>query len=199
MGGLNVGKTKAGRMKPRARKCKIGAEGCDKSYLPFNSMQTCCRNPFCALEAGRLAREKKARIKSKADKERIKSKADWMREAQTAVNAYVRARDKGKPCISCDKPDNGSHQRHASHYRSVGACSQLRFNTWNIWASCAQCNGVKSGNLIEYRIRLVPKLGATRVDWLESQNGVTRYSIEYLQRIKKLFAKRARMTTRRKL
>lgn len=184
-------------MKPRPRKCKIGAAGCDGTYTPFNSLQKCCSNPFCALEVGRAAINKKARVKQRADKERLKSKSDWMREAQSAVNAYIRARDKGKPCISCDKPDDGSHQRHASHYRSVGACSSLRFNTWNIWASCAQCNSIKSGNLIEYRIRLVPKLGAERVEWLESHNETARYSIEYLQRVKKIFSRRARMVERR--
>ena len=131
------------------------------------------------------------------DKERIKTKAQWTREAQASVNKYIRARDKGRPCVSCGKPDNGQHQRHASHFRSVGACSSLRFNTWNIHASCMQCNSILSGNLIEYRIRLKDKVGAGRVDWLESRNEVTRYDIDYLRRIKKIFNKLARTAERR--
>jgi len=91
------------------------------------------------------------------------------------------------PCVSCDKPDDGSHQRHASHYRSVKACSRLRYDERNIFASCAQCNAHMSGNLLEYRIRLVSRYGQERVDWLESQNGVTRYTIEDLKRIKQEF------------
>ena len=140
------------------------------------------------MEASRDKRERKANAEQKL---RLKPKRQWMIEAQHAVNAFIRVRDNGKPCISCDKPDNGSHQRHASHYRSVGACSSLRFNTWNIHASCATCNSVLSGNLIEYRIRLVKKEGAERVEWLEGQNGIVRYDIEYLKRVKRIFKKRA--------
>lgn len=123
-------------------------------------------------------------------KEALKTVSDFAREAQSAVNLYIRIRDRGKPCISCDKPDVG--KRDASHYRSVGACKQLRFNTFNIWASCHKCNTRLSGNLLEYRIRLIPLLGAARVDWLECQNDIARYSIDYLKRIKKVFSRRAR-------
>jgi hypothetical protein len=162
----------------------------------------------CASQHGRdKAAKLKARKKADADKsfkretkcrrEALKSRGDYLKEAQTAVNAYIRARDSGKPCVSCDKPDNGQHQRHASHYRSVGACSSMRFNTWNIHASCATCNAVLSGNLIEYRIRLIPKIGAAKVEMLESANDVTRYSIEYLKRLKKVFAKRTKQTQAR--
>lgn len=141
-------------------------------------------------------RRKKAVKEEKAEhrkrKQAIKTRAEWAREAQSAVNAYIRARDKGKPCISCDKPDNGQHQRHASHYRSVGACSSLRFNTFNIHASCQQCNTTKSGNIGMYRPRLIAKVGLDRVEWIESQNELVRYDIEYLKRLKKIFLKRAR-------
>ena len=68
-------------------------------------------------------RDKDKRIELRQAKERIKPKSEHARELQTLVNKYVRLRDKGRPCISCEKPDDGSHQRHASHYRSVGACS----------------------------------------------------------------------------
>lgn len=146
---------------------------------------------FKRLPAQREKERMQRKEQHKADKQRIKSRADWLKEAQTAVNSYVRARDSGKACISCDKPDNGHHQRHASHYRSVKACSVLRFNLRNIHASCATCNAVLSGNLLEYRIRLVKQKGATFVEWLECQNETRRYSIEYLKRLKRIFNKRA--------
>jgi len=136
-----------------------------------------------------IARKKAAtarqeRAQTKEARERIKTAAKWRAEAQKACNDYIRARDKGLLCVSCDKPDDGSHQRHASHYRSVKACSALRYHPWNIHASCAQCNAHMSGNLLEYRIRLVRRYGQERVDWLESQNDVTRYTIADLKRIK---------------
>ncbi len=158
------------------------------------------RKGFCGFEClgehgAAKARQRRDRIERKETriaKERIKTRSEWLREAQSAVNAYIRERDRGRPCISCDKPDDGSHQRHASHYRSVGACSALRFNTRNIYASCAQCNAIKSGNLLEYRIRLRRIYGDELVEWLESQNGVVRYGIEYLRRLKRVFNKRSR-------
>lgn len=136
------------------------------------------------IERKKAAVARQERAQTKEARERIKTVAKWRAEAQKACNDYIRARDAGKLCCSCDKPDDGSHQRHASHYRSVKACSSLRYDERNIFASCAQCNAHMSGNLLEYRIRLVRRYGHELVDWLESQNGVTRYTIEDLKRIK---------------
>jgi hypothetical protein len=186
------------RKPPKPKKCKV----CKTTFIPSRSFEVWC-SPDCAI-AILKAKQEKAKAKAtkerkridRARKEALKGKSDWAREAQAAVNSYVRLRDAGKPCISCDKPDDGSHQRHASHYRSVGACSALRFDLRNIYASCAQCNTMKSGNLLEYRIRLRARYGDERIEWLESQNGTKRYSIEYLKRLKKIFNKRVRRLQR---
>lgn len=142
-------------------------------------------------EKAHAARERKAerearakRAKHKADKERIKTKADHARECQQVFNAWVRLRDAGQPCISCDKPDDGTHQRHASHYRSRGACPELAFEPLNVHASCAQCNTMLSGNVVEFRLRLVRKIGQDAVDWLEGKHEPKRYTIEQLKEIK---------------
>jgi len=150
-------------------------------------------NQMAKMAASIKKEEKAARAQHRADKDRVKTLAQWKREAQSAFNSYIRARDDGLPCISCDQ-SSSIGQRHASHYRSVGACSQLRFNTFNVHASCAQCNGMKSGNILEYRIRLIKKLGADRVEWLECQNQPTKYDVEYLKRVKRIFTKRKKLT-----
>jgi hypothetical protein len=183
-------------MKPKT--CKE----CGNTFKPKKALQSVC-DLQCAISQSRskrVAQEAKvARKTTREARERIKTKSQWRAEAQTAVNAYCRARDAGKPCISCDKPDDGTHQRHASHFRSVAACSQLRYNTWNIHSSCMQCNAHKSGNILEYRIRLIKKLGYKRVHWLEGQNWLTKYNIDYLKRIKKVFNKRTRHIKRIRL
>ena len=148
---------------------------------------------MCAIEVVKEAEKKKQRKQLKEGRERLKTLSNHLNEAQKACNAYIRERDKGEPCISCDKPDNGQHQRHASHYRSVGACSVLRFNVFNIHASCSTCNSVLSGNLLEYRIRLIKKLGSERVEWLECQNGTIKYEVDYLKRLKAIFRKRTKL------
>ncbi len=180
---------------------------CTVCKVPFErtytTMQKTC-SPHCAIQEAITKREKKEhreqekQLKSdrrelRARKVAIRPKIWYVRQAQQQINKYVRLRDSGKPCCSCDKPDDGSHQRHASHYRSTKACSALRFNLKNIFASCQQCNTSLSGNILEYRIRLVNRYGGDFVNWLESQNQIVRYDIDYLKRLKKVFAKRCRM------
>ena len=112
-------------------------------------------------------------------------------EAQEKVNLYVRLRDAKEGCISCEKPASWDGQWHASHYRSVGAASAVRFNLWNIHKACSVCNHHKSGNIAEYTPRIISKIGQEKVDWLNSQNDVVKYTREYLIRIKKVFSIKA--------
>ena len=175
-------------------KCKV----CRAPFAPRLPMQTVC-SMECAKSLavsvrGKLEKQKAIRDR-KADKikrESLKSRADWAREAQSAVNAYVRIRDAALGCVSCDRPASWDGQWHASHFRSVGAASSVRFNLWNIHKSCSVCNNWKSGNLIEYEPRLKKKIGAEKVDWLRTQNQLVTYSIEYLARLKGIFSKRSR-------
>ena len=172
----------------KPKSCRV----CKVKFQPRNSMQVVC-SPGCALVIAKQTQAKKERAKTKAAKAKLKTRSEWLKEAQTAFNGYIRIRDKGKPCISCDKPDNGQHQRHASHFRSVGAAPHLRFHLLNVHASCATCNGVLSGNLLEYAKRLPNKIGKDRADWLMYAEHGKRYSIEYAKRVKKIFNKRTRI------
>ena len=187
--------------KIKLKKCKV----CRAEFKPFSSVESWC-SPQCGYKLSKQRQEAKAKRDAKEirkdtrkRKEALKNKSDHLRELQSVINKYVRLTDKGKPCCSCDKPDDGTHQRHASHYRSVAACSALRFNLKNIHTSCQQCNTTKSGNLLEYRIRLVKRYGPEYVEWLESQNQTARYEVEYLKRFKKIFNKRIRMIEKRRI
>jgi len=131
----------------------------------------------------------------RARKEALKTRTDYASDAQKQINKYVRLRDRTKKCISCDKPDRG--QLHASHWKSVGSNSALRFCLWNIHASCVSCNKWRSGAIGDYTPRLIDKIGQEKVDWLETQNHTVKYDIDYLKRLKKVFAKRCRTLERR--
>ncbi len=109
----------------------------------------------------------------------------WTKQAQAAFNAFIRQRDKGRPCISCGKPDDG--KRDAGHYRSVGACPELRFEPLNCHAQCVPCNQHRSGNLIEYRIGLVAKVGLESVELLEGPHGAKKYTVQDLKQIVKTY------------
>lgn len=128
-------------------------------------------------------------------KEALKSRGDWMREAQAAFNSYIRARDYGKPCISCGVMEQsrftGGHF-DCGHYRSRGAASHLRFNVYNAHGQCKRCNRELSGNAVEYRIGLVRRIGERALSELENDNTSRSFNIHYLRRLKAIFSRRAR-------
>ncbi|CDL51196.1 Protein NinG [Klebsiella pneumoniae ISC21] len=142
--------------------------------------------------------EKEGRQRRRAKRESFKTKAQWDKEAQSAFNRYIRIRDEGKSCVSCGSPLivksnylTGS-AIDASHYRSRGAASHLKFNVFNVHSACTRCNRQLSGNAVEYRIHLIERIGLDRVERLEADNEPRRFDIPYLKRIKSIFTRRAR-------
>jgi hypothetical protein len=137
------------------------------------------------------SREKKAlesRKETRSALTALKTRRDWLKEAQAAVNKYVRARDAGKPCVSCGALTAG--QWDAGHYRSAGGHPALRLDPLNIHKQCSVCNAHKSGNLIEYRKELINRIGLEKVEWLEGPHEPKKYSIEDLKAIKADFTAR---------
>lgn len=178
---------------PKPKKCKKPA--CGISFPPQRLGQAVC-SPKCGLAIRDVnqakARKSLAQVERreiKVRKEKLKSRADHLREAQAAVNEYVRLRDAHLPCISCDSTPNDKDlmtgsRWDAGHYRSVGACPELRFEPLNIHRQCVKCNRNLSGNAVEYRIRLVLRIGAERVTWLEGRHPACKYTVEEIKAIK---------------
>ncbi len=163
--------------KPRPKKCKV----CKEVFQPERQMQPCC-SIKCAILKVQIDKKAKFDKETKLKKEAIKSKAQWLREAQKEFNAYIRLRDANKPCISCQRHHKG--QYHAGHYRSVGACPELRFNELNVHKQCAPCNNHLSGNIGEYRISLAKLVGVKKVEWLEGKHEPLKLSIDDIKDIK---------------
>lgn len=178
---------------PKPKKCKNPA--CGISFPPQRLGQSVC-SPKCGLAIKDVnqakARKSLAQVERreiKVRKEKLKSRAVHLREAQAAVNEYVRLRDAHLPCISCDSTPNDNDlmtgsRWDAGHYRSVGACPELRFEPLNIHRQCVKCNRNLSGNAVEYRIRLVQRIGAEKVAWLEGLHPACKYTIEEIKAIK---------------
>lgn len=85
-------------------------------------------------------------------------------KAQAVFNKWIRERDKGQPCISC----NSGQPNQACHYLSQGHHSALRFNEDNCHLGCVKCNLFLHGNLVNYRKGLIKKIGEERVLALEN-------------------------------
>lgn len=144
-------------------------------------------------EASKMSAEAKKR--DKAIKERLKSRGEWLKECQTLFNRFIRLRDAGIPCISCGHPDDGSRQRHASHYKSVGGNPELRFNEDNCHSSCSICNNYLSGNLVPYRAALIKKIGIEKVEWLESKHEPLKLTIDEIKELKKVYQEKCKELT----
>jgi len=84
-------------------------------------------------------------------------------KAQTVFNKWIRERDKGSPCISC----GSGIPTQAGHFYSAGHHNQLRFNEDNCHLQCVRCNMFLSGNLLNYRIGLIKKIGIVKVTELD--------------------------------
>lgn len=171
---------------PKARKCHN--RECRANFTPSRPLQTVC-SPICASRLIEHRKEQQAkriakleRADTRARKEKIKTRAEWMREAQQACNAWVRERDRGLPCISCGRHHQG--QNHAGHYLSTGARPNLRFDPRNIWLQCAPCNTHLSGNLINYRINLIERIGLEAVEQLEADLAPKKWTIDQLREIR---------------
>jgi hypothetical protein len=132
------------------------------------------RDRIKAKESARLHRIKKEAVRP------LKWYADKAREA---CHGYIRERDKFDNCISCGRDHDG--QYHAGHYKPSAVNALLRYNEQNIHKQCAPCNSHKSGNLTEYRKRLVIKIGEAAVIELEQNNEVKRWTKEELIEIRR--------------
>ena len=144
----------------------------------------------CAQMVVAEGRAKKAQKEMKARREALKTRSDWLKEAQAAFNSFIRKRDEKLPCISCGRFHTGSYD--AGHYRSVGAMSFLRFDEANCHKQCVPCNQFKSGNILEYRLGLIKKIGQAAVDYLENDHPPLALRIEEIKAIKATYKAKLR-------
>jgi hypothetical protein len=124
--------------------------------------------------------EKKGKREMKAMRERQKSISQWRRELQQVFNKYIRERDKGKGCISCGAKLQGKYD--AGHYYSVGSYPNLRFSESNCHGQCVHCNQHKHGNLLEYQIGILKRIGKHGLEELqELRNEPLRLSLDEIK------------------
>lgn len=168
------------------KKCKL----CKEYFKPVRPLQVAC-SVVCAIK---LAKQQVVKEHAKAaaqDRKQTKAKLDAMkgkpqlvREAQTAFNAFVRARDAGKPCISCGTPDTGNaNTRDCGHYRSVGSAPHMRFVEDNAHGQCKHCNRHLAGNHVAYRLGLIERIGQRAVDLIEADQTIRKYTHDGLREI----------------
>ena len=155
-------------MKIKIIKCKV----CGERFQLYNSLRPYCSYGCGAKYALKLKAKKDAKDnrdnakETRARKQALLTHKDWIKLYQITFNTFIRERDKGLPCISCGTTRNVVYA--AGHFIPT-TYQYLRFNELNVHRQCNKnCNMMKSGNLIEYRINLIEKIGLEDVEYLEN-------------------------------
>jgi hypothetical protein len=171
-------------------KCKF----CKKEFTQFNSTISVCGYQ-CAIEWGKLHPKKtsikrvNSQLKSEA-KEKLETYSQKVNKVKVIFQKWIRERDKNEPCISCGTLT--ANEWHASHFKKAETYSGVIFNEINVWKSCKKCNVFLNGNELNYRERLVKKIGLEQVIALENLANETRtkkWTLEELQQIKTKYKK----------
>lgn len=165
---------------------------CNTSFEPRKHFNSTIKSKYCDLcTKTRQALKNLERIK-KEDKKRLNDKKkelltvqDWIKITQATFNKYIRLRDEGNVCISCQKPPK---KKNAGHFFNAHNHWNVRFNEDNVHLQCEHCNTSLSANLIEYQIHLIEKIGQERYDALcEIARETRKFTVAELMQINELY------------
>lgn len=184
------------------RSCK--AAGCGKRFAGCGFVVWCSPECGLAIAEMRLARKRKKeeaarkskdRADTKARKAKLKKRSEYIEDVKIQFNKWVRLRDYGKTCISCesilgDTLLGGAYD--AGHYRSVGSAKHLRFDERNVHGQCKKCNRWGSGMAVDYRRGLVNRIGLAEVEALEADQAPRKYTIDDLIELKRIYSERVK-------
>jgi hypothetical protein len=179
----------------KPRKCEL----CKNPFIPARPLQNWC-SIDCAVVLGQQAVEKKKAKEKAEDRKQTREKLAAMekksvlvKRAQRAVNLFIKMRDWGKPCISCNKPHNPTpNYWDAGHFRSVGSAVHMRFIEENIHGQCKECNNWLGGNVLNYEIGLIERIGQQAVNALKADQTLRKYSRDDLIAIAAHYNEKAR-------
>lgn len=182
---------------------------CRRKLEPGEKIHKACIEGYAEARAAKAERaetkkvraaEKTERAETRRRKEAIKTIPELTKEAQAAFNAFIRERDRDKPCICCGKPLGFGEVGGAfdcGHYRSTGSAAHLRFNENNAHAQRKVCNRWGAGRAVDYRIGLVARIGLEAVEALESDNRIHRWTRDELTAIRDHYRKAAKELQRK--
>jgi hypothetical protein len=144
-----------------------------------------CVRVWVETEKQKQWKAKKTRLKKE-----LMSLQDWLKLAQMTFNKWIRHRDKGLNCISCDKPPK---KANAGHYFSQGGHSNVRFHEDNVHLQCEHCNSYLSGNLLNYRIGIEKRIGTARLIVLEViAHETKKWTIQELNEIIEMYKRKTK-------
>lgn len=185
------------------RKCKV----CNEWFHPAFSNQWWCspeHGTELAIERRSKEREKAEKAADKKRRREYQQQKDKLKIrklslqplsyfhklTQQAFNEYIRTRDAGNPCISCGRLTGA--KINAGHFRTVGASPETRYDETNCHAQCEYCNSYLSGNIGEYRPKLIKKIGQDAYDKLMGPHEKRKWTREELQELARNYRQKTR-------
>ena len=189
----------------KQKKCKasgkaFGFESCgtltNVERLKHGLCPSCYPNFILNDERGKIIMQKamfkvqKPRLELQKVEKENKDRTDLKKAhdiTKTIVHAYVRERDKYKPCISCGNEWKPNFQ--AGHGYAAGSFETLKYNLHNIHGQCEQCNLRKEGDFFNYSLNLPNRIGVENYNELVRLAGIDKqfskvWNLENLKEIR---------------
>lgn len=188
----------------RRKTCKH----CRRKLEPPMLIHPECIDAYAEAQEEKAKRkaEKQARMQAKVQRAEDRKKREALKtipklisEAQREFNAYIRARDAGKPCICCGKPfepNKPGGSMDAGHYLSRGAAGHLRFNENNVFGQRKNCNRPGGTTRAAFRAGVIERIGIEALEALENDNRVHKWTADELREIKRTYAAKRRSIER---
>jgi hypothetical protein len=168
---------------PRCKNCK-------EKFEPIRFNHKYCLKDECIRAFVSEVKEKSWKETKVRLKDGLKTNQDWLKEAQTIFNKYIRLRDMGLLCVSCNTVPK---KKNAGHYFSSGGHSNVRFDEDNVHLQCEHCNTYLSGNLLNYQIGIEKRIGADKLIELQAKAHIEkRWTVDELKEIIKKYKTKVR-------
>ena len=168
---------------PRCKHCK-------NKFTPIRFNMKYCIETECLRAFAEEIKQKTwkaTKIRMKTD---LKTTQDWLKEAQSIFNKYIRLRDEGLLCVSCNTIPK---KKNCGHYFSQGGHSNVRFDEDNCHLQCEHCNTYLSGNLLNYQIGIEKRIGEERLIELQGKaHKEKKWSVEEIKEIIKTYKNKIR-------
>jgi hypothetical protein len=166
-------------------------KNCKEKFEPIRFNMKYCLKDECVrvwVESEKAKTWKKTKAKMKNDLETVQ---ELIKATQIIFNKYIRLRDRGQVCISCQKKLKEGNV-DAGHMWSAGGHSNLRFNEFNVNAQCSRpCNKDKAGDINNYRLGFVERYGIEKLNEIDSLAKIERkFSKEELKELIQIYKKK---------
>lgn len=164
------------------KKCK----SCKAYFKPQRSTTEVVCSYSCALEYAKQLKRTQQKDLNKAREEivslrkinKLNQKLSHQIKLTTkVVHEYIRLRDKGKKCITCNSLLIDNYD--AGHCYHASKSNALRFDFDNIHGQCMKCNRYEDGKFEVYINNLPDRIGRARFNALMSSY---KFSLKYIHK-----------------